>query len=106
MRYRYRIEPTPAQAAMLGRVFGCCRVVFNDALHVREDAYRAGIKLSDSEIQRRVITQAKATREREWLSEVPSVALVQSVNDSRQAWRNFFNSRSGTRRGARWAVRG
>jgi putative transposase len=80
-------------------VFGCCRVVFNDALRVRDDAYLAGIKLSDSEIQRRVITQAKTTVERGWLAEVPSVALVQSVNDSRRAWRNFFDARSGKRRG-------
>jgi putative transposase len=99
MRYRYRIEPTPAQQSMLGRVFGCCRVVFNDALRVRDDAYRAGVKLSDSEIQRRVITAAKTTVERAWLAEVPSVALVQSVNDSRRAWRNFFDSRTGKRKG-------
>ena len=62
MRYRYRIEPTPAQQAMLARVFGCCRVVFNDALRVRDEAYRAGIKLSDSEIQRRVITAGQDHR--------------------------------------------
>ena len=99
MRYRYRIEPTPTQQAMLARAFGCARVVFNDALRVRDDAYRAGVKLSDSEIQRRVITVAKTTTERAWLCEVPSVALVQSVNDSRRAWRNFFDSGSGKRRG-------
>ncbi|TDH40685.1 transposase, partial [Mycobacterium eburneum] len=81
---RYRIDPTPAQQSMLARVFGCCRVVFNDALRVRAEAYRAGVKLSDSEIQRRVTTQAKTTEERGWLCEVPSVALVQSVNDSRR----------------------
>ena len=92
MRYRYRIEPTSSQQQLLARVFGCCRVVFNDALRVRDQAYRAGDKLCDSEIQRRVITQAKKTSERNWLAEVPSVALVQSVNDSRRAWRNFFDS--------------
>ena len=48
MRYRYRIEPTPAQRKMLARVLGCCRVVFNDALRVRDEAYRAGVKLSDT----------------------------------------------------------
>jgi len=101
MRYRYRIEPTPAQQQILARVFGCCRVVFNDALRVREQTYRAGVKLSDSEIQRRVITSAKTTTERAWLREVPSVALVQSVNDSRRAWRNFFDSGSGKRKGRR-----
>jgi hypothetical protein len=101
MRYRYRIEPTPAQQQMLARVFGCCRVVFNDALRVRDETYRAGVKLSDSEIQRRVITAAKTTEARAWLCEVPSVALVQSVNDSRRAWRNFFDSAAGKRRGRR-----
>ena len=99
MRYRYRIEPTPAQQTMLARVFGCCRVVFNDALRVRDEASWAGIKLSDSEIQRRVITAGKTTIERSWLCEVPSVALVQSVNDSRRAWRNFFDSTAGKRKG-------
>ena len=84
---------------MLARIFGCARVVFNDALRLRSEAYRAGVKLSDSEIQYRVITQAKTTSERAWLAEAPSVALVQSVNDSRRAWRNFFNSVSGKRRG-------
>ena len=98
-RYRYRIEPTPAQQQMLRRVFGCCRVVFNDALRARDKAYQAGIKLSDSEIQRRVITQAMTTVERGGLAELPSVALVQSVNDSRRAWRNFFDSCSGKRCG-------
>jgi putative transposase len=101
MRYRYRIEPTAAQQQMVARVFGCCRVVFNDALRLRDDAYRAGVKLSDTEIQRRVITQAKTTAERRWLAEVPNVALVQSVNDSRRAWRNFFDSATGKRRGRR-----
>ncbi|WP_235215792.1 RNA-guided endonuclease InsQ/TnpB family protein [Mycobacterium kyorinense] len=101
MRYRYRIEPTQAQQQMLARVLGCCRVVFNDALRVRDDAYRAGEKIPDTEIQRRVITQAKATEERWWLAEVPSVALVQSVNDSRRAFRNFFDSVSRRRKGRR-----
>ena len=101
MRYRYRIEPTPAQAGILARVFGCCRVVFNDALSLRAEAHRNGLNLSDTEIQRRVITQAKTTVERGWLAEVPSVALVQSVNDSRRAWRNFFDSRSGKHKGGK-----
>ena len=42
MRYRYRIEPTGAQQKILARVFGCARVVFNDALGIRVAAYRAG----------------------------------------------------------------
>lgn len=99
VRYRYRIEPTLAQRRELARVFGCCRVVFNDAVRVREEANRAGIDLTDTEIQRRVITVAKTSAQRAWLAEVPSVALVQSVNDARRAWRNFLASRTGKRKG-------
>src|SRR5258708_7379995 len=101
MRYRYRLQPTPAQQEDLARVFGCCRVVFNDALALREQSCRAGVELSDTEVQRRVITEAKTTPERVWLREAPSVALVQSVNDSHRAFRNFFDSRSGKRKGAK-----
>ena len=50
---------------MLARVFGCCPV-WCSTTHCgsANEAYRAGVKLSDSEIQRRVITQAKTTEER------------------------------------------
>jgi putative transposase len=101
VRYRYRIEPTPAQRQALARAFGCARVVYNDALIERQRAYQAGEKLSDTEVQRRVITQAKCTPERAWLGEVASVALVQACQDARRAYRNWFDSLSGKRRGRR-----
>jgi hypothetical protein len=63
---------SPLHSASSRRVFGCVRVVFNDALRVRDEAYRAGVKLSDGEIHRLVITQAKKTAERSWLAEVAS----------------------------------
>jgi putative transposase len=101
VRYRYRIEPTEGQAAMLARTFGCARVVFNDAIRAREEAYQAGEWLSDTEVQRRVITTAKTTDARAWLAEVASVALVQSVQDARRAWRNYFDSLAKRRKGRR-----
>ena len=67
MRYRYRIEPTPAQQKKLSRIFGCCRVVFNDAVRLRQEAHRAGVVLSDTESQHQVLTVAKTTAERGWL---------------------------------------
>jgi len=48
-----------------------------------------------------VITQAKRTPERAWLAEVASVALVQACQDARRAYRNWFDSRSGRRKGRR-----
>jgi putative transposase len=84
---------------MLARTFGCARVVFNDALRLREELYAAGESLSDSQIQARVITDAKRTAERAWLAEVASVALVQACQDARRAYRNWFDSLSGRRKG-------
>jgi putative transposase len=101
VRYRYRVYPSPGQQQVLARVFGCARVVFNDCLRLREETHTAGEKISDSGIQRRVITLAKATPEREWLSEAPSVALVQACNDAHRAYRNWFDSLSGKRKGRR-----
>lgn len=98
-RYRYRLYPDAAQCAALARAFGCARVVFNDAIRLRDEAHQRGEKVSDTEVQRRVITLAKLTPEREWLGEVASVALVQSCQDARRAYRNWFDSLSGRRKG-------
>jgi len=99
VRYRYRLRPTPGQQVKLARVFGCARVVYNDSLRLREEAHAAGVQVSGSEVQRRVITLAKLTPERAWLDGVPSVALVQACNDARRAYRNWFDSLSGVRKG-------
>ena len=101
VRYRYRIDPTAAQHQALARAFGCARVVYNDAVAERRRAYEAGERLSDTEVQRRVITQAKRTPERAWLTEVASVALVQACQDARRAYRNWFDSLTGNRKGRR-----
>jgi len=84
---------------MLARTFGCARVVFNDCLRLREEAHAAGEKISDTEVQRRAVTLAKAAAERAWLGEVASVALVQACQDARRAYRNWFDSLSGKRKG-------
>jgi putative transposase len=99
VRYRYRAYPTAGQAKMLARTFGCARVVFNDALRLRDAAHEAGEKISGAEVQRRVVTLAKTTPEREWLSGVASVVLVQACQDARRAYRNWFDSMSGKRKG-------
>jgi putative transposase len=99
LRYNFRVYPTPGQRAALARTFGCARVVYNDALRARQDAYAAGEKLSDTDVQRRVVSEAKRTEQRAWLSKVASVALVQACQDARMAYRNWFDSMSGKRSG-------
>ncbi len=103
VRYRYRLYPSPGQQRALARVFGCARVVYNDCLRLRDACHAGGEKISDTEVQRRVITLAKLTPERSWLGEVASVALVQACQDARRAYRNWFDSLSGRRKGRRLA---
>jgi putative transposase len=99
VRYRYRIYPGPGQQQALARVFGCARVVYNDCLRLRDACHAAGEKISDTEVQRRVITLAKLTPERAWLAGVASVALVQACQDARRAYKNWFDSLKGRRKG-------
>ena len=99
-RYRYRIYPTHGQQLALAKLFGCVRVVWNDALAFCITQYKAGEKKpKNAELQKQFITQAKKTREREWLSEVSNIPLQQSLNDLEQAYQNFFKSCKGQRKG-------
>ena len=73
--------PDAAPAGFAGSGVRCSRVVFNDGLRARQSARANGHKyLSDRDLSTRLITQAKATPERAWLSKVSSVVL-------QQAWR-------------------
>jgi putative transposase len=80
----------------LAQLFGCVRVVWNDALALCK---QLGKKPKSSELQKLVITQAKLTEERAWLSEVSNIPLQQSVADLDIAFKNFFNSCKGKRKG-------
>ncbi|WP_345530624.1 transposase, partial [Microbispora amethystogenes] len=104
LRYNFRLYPTPGQRHALARAFGCARVVFNDGLRARHDAHDAGLPyISDGELSKRVITQAKHTPERSWLGEVSAVVLQQALADLNTAYRNFFASVTGKRKGAKVA---
>lgn len=99
LRYSFRIYPTPAQRQSLARAFGCARVVFNDALATRQAAHEAGDPyVSDADLSAR-LTTAKATPERAWLGDVSAVVLQQALADLNAAYRDFFDSISGKRKG-------
>jgi transposase len=103
LRYSYRLDPTPGQAQSLARAFGCARVVFNDGLAARRAAFEAGKPyLPDAELSKR-LTELKKTPERAWLAGVSSVVLQQALADLNTAYRNFFDSVNGKRKGPRVA---
>ena len=100
LRYRYRIYPNREQAKRLAQLFGCYRVVWNDALALSQEIYRAGGKYpGGAALMKRVITEAKNTTERAWLASVSVVPLQQAIRDLDVAFRNFFGSVTGKRKG-------
>jgi len=102
LRYQYRIYPTSEQQTALAQLFGCCRVVWNDALALCLKTYQeGGKKPKSSELQKTFITEAKKTEERKWLGEVSAIPLQQSINNLDQAYSNFFKSCTGKRKGKR-----
>ncbi|MCI3273015.1 RNA-guided endonuclease InsQ/TnpB family protein [Streptomyces cylindrosporus] len=102
LRYGFRLYPDAAQQTALARAFGCARVVFNDAVRAREDARKAQQPLPTAgQLSRKLITEAKQTAGRSWLGEVSAVVLQQSLRDAEAAYRNFFASLKGTRKGPR-----
>ncbi|GAA4608852.1 RNA-guided endonuclease TnpB family protein [Actinoplanes octamycinicus] len=104
LRYNFRVTPDAAQRTALAQAFGCARVVFNDGLRLRQQAREAGEKyLSDGDLSKLVITQAKATEDRAWLGEVSAVVLQQALADLNIAYRNFFASVTGKRKGRKVA---
>ncbi|MGI5135756.1 RNA-guided endonuclease InsQ/TnpB family protein [Streptomyces sp. CA-106110] len=97
LRYGFRLYPNGPQQSALARAFGCARVVFNDALRVREDARAAGLPFVTSAELSKQLTSAKRTPQRAWLAEVSSVILQQSLRDLDAAYRNFFDGLKGKR---------
>ncbi|MEK0181881.1 MAG: transposase [Oscillatoriales cyanobacterium] len=95
-RYQFRFYPTDQQKPSLAQLFGCVRVVWNDALALCKQSEK---KPKSAELQKLVITQAKQTIERAWLSEVSNIPLQQSVADLETAFKNFCESCKGKRKG-------
>lgn len=93
-RYKYRFYPTDQQQESLAQLFGCVRVVWNDALaSCQSDKYPGYNTLS------KALTQSKKTEERRWLKDVSSVPLQQSLKQLDTAFKNFFDSLKGKRKG-------
>lgn len=99
-RYQYRFYPTDQQQQSCSQLFGCVRVVWNDALAFCKQSE----KLPGYNLLSAMLTQSKKTEERRWLADVSSVPLQQSLRNLDVAYRNFFNSRNGTRKGKKIGV--
>jgi putative transposase len=93
-RFRFRFYPTDQQRQSLAQLFGCVRVVWNDALALSKASKYPGYNSLA-----KTLTLSKKTEERGWLNDVSSVPLQQSLKQLDVAYKNYFDSLKGKRKG-------
>ena len=86
--YKYRIYPNKKQEILINKNIGCTRFVFNHYLSERIDSYKSeqkSLNYSDNANNLKLLK-----KEYEWLKEVESTSLQQTLRDLDQAYKNFF----------------
>ncbi len=86
--YKYRIYPNEQQEILINKTFGCCRFVFNHYLNERIESYKLGKKSLNYNNNANDLKNLK--KEFEWLKEIDSIALQQTLKDLDKAYQNFF----------------
>ncbi|WP_061294431.1 RNA-guided endonuclease InsQ/TnpB family protein [Herbidospora cretacea] len=92
--YKVRLCPTPEQAAVLNRTFGCVRVVWNRTLAWRRARYHGECVKTNFTQANAYLTAMKAFDDLAWLNEVSSVPLHQAIRHQQVAFSNFFADRA------------
>jgi putative transposase len=93
--YKFRFYPTPQQAEVLARTFGCARFAYNHMLRQRTDAWFQRMEKVNYNQTSAMLTALKKTPEHAWLNEVSSVPVQQSLRHLQTAFSNFFARRAG-----------
>jgi putative transposase len=100
-RYKYRALPDQGQERDLARLFGCCRYVHNRFIASRETMRRRhGVAPSFSQLSHDM-TLLKSEPGYRWLNDVSVVPLQQALRHAQAAYRNYFASLKGERKGRR-----
>ena len=90
---KIRIYPTVEQIDFINKQLGCCRFVYNNCLAFKKDSYQnEHVSISSSEAVKHITVLKK---DNEWLKDVHSKVLQQSVRDMNQAYDNFFKLHKG-----------
>lgn len=90
---KFRIYPNKQQKNLIDSTFGCCRLVYNKALALRNEAFQNGKKVGYVQTSF-MLTGLKKQDDFLFLKEVDSVALQQSLRDLDRAFQNYFQKRA------------
>ncbi|MBD2501403.1 IS200/IS605 family element RNA-guided endonuclease TnpB [Anabaena azotica] len=91
--YKFRLYPNKEQSAFLAKCFGCSRFVYNHFLRLTTDVYAESKKSLRYKEWAKLLTGLKS--EFEWLKEVNSQALQQTLKDLESAFVRFFKKVGG-----------
>ena len=86
--YKFRLYPNQEQQQFLAKCFGCSRFVYNHFLRLTTDVYADCKKSLRYKEWAKLLTSLK--KEFEWLKEVNSQALQQTLKDLETAYSRFF----------------
>ena len=89
---RVRLYPTNEQEILINKTFGCCRFVHNQTLTDCKQSYEQTQHFPSK--NERIKNLVPLKEENEFLKEVDSTALQQSVRDLNSSMDNFFKNRS------------
>lgn len=92
--YKYRFYPTPEQAQLLARTFGCVRFVYNAVLRYRTDAFCQRQEKIGYVAANAYLTKMKKTPDTAFLNDVSCVPLQQCLRHQQTAFKNFFAGRA------------
>jgi putative transposase len=92
--FKYRFYPTTEQENLLRRTIGCCRLVYNRALHERSKAWTSGKESIGYSAQSSALTGWKKEPELAFLNNVSSVPVQQALRHLQTAYTNFFAKRA------------
>ncbi|WP_089006923.1 RNA-guided endonuclease InsQ/TnpB family protein [Micromonospora viridifaciens] len=92
--YKYRFYPSPEQADLLNRTFGCVRVVYNRALEARTRAWAVDRRRTTYVQSSAWLTEWKRTDDLAFLNEVSSVPLQQALRHLQAAFAAFWDKRA------------
>ena len=88
-----RIYPNKEQQTIINQTFGCCRLIYNKGLAMRNEAYQNGNKIGYSQTSA-MLTDLKKSDDFAFLKVVDSIALQQSLRDLDRGFVNFFQKRA------------
>lgn len=91
---KFRIYPNMEQKNVINQTLGCCRLIYNKGLAMRNEAYENGNKIGYSQTSA-MLTELKKSSDFAFLKAVDSIALQQPLRDLDRGFVNFFQKRAG-----------